>query len=460
LPIDTTTALSPGWWLARLLGRLAEREPHLDRMFRYYDGDCDLPEGAQGAREAYRRFQRKARVNFAELVVDAVRERMEPVGFRTGASSDQGADDLAWRIWQANSLDADAGLVHTDSLVCGWGYAMVGGIDPGIDAPLITAEDPRQVITECDPMQRRKVVAAAKTYRDDAAGADLAYLYLPGRVFRAARIGDEQAFGFDPTLSGWAWERAEGEPLPNLDGIVPVVPFPNRPKTSGPAAGEFEGVLDTLDRINHMLLQRLVIATIQAFRQRAIKGNLPTHDNLGNEIDYNGMFPSGPDALWLLPEGAELWESSQTDLAGILQSVRHDVQDLAATTRTPLFYLTPDANNGSAEGASLAREGLIFKTGDRIRQASEAWEQVMSIAFRVLGDEQRSSRADMELLWRPPERFSLAERYDAAAKAQAAGVPWRTVMADVLQFSPQQIARMETERASDSFLTVPAASTA
>ena len=48
----------------------------------------------------------------------------------------------------------------------------------------------------------------------------------------------------------------------------------------------------------------------------------------------------------------------------------------------------------------------------------------------------------------PPWLATEAERYDAASKAIAAGVPWRTVMASVLMFGPQAIARMEAERAA------------
>jgi hypothetical protein len=61
----------------------------------------------------------------------------------------------------------------------------------------------------------------------------------------------------------------------------------------------------------------------------------------------------------------------------------------------------------------------------------------------------------MEVLWAPPERFSLAERYDAASKAQAAGVPWHTVMTDILQFSPQQVERMAGERSADALINAP-----
>jgi hypothetical protein len=128
------------------------------------------------------------------------------------------------------------------------------------------------------------------------------------------------------------------------------------------------------------------------------------------------------------------------------------VLDLAAVSRTPLYYLTPDSTNGSAEGASLAREGLVFKTNDRITSVTERLEAVMAHAFEVLGDADRASRRAMEVIWAAPERYSLSERYDAASKAIAAGVPWRWVMTHILQFTPGQVDQMETDRASDALL--------
>ncbi len=453
MPIDTLAARSPGWWLQRLILRLADRQARFDTLDDYYTGEASVPvSSTKAVRQAYQRLMRLAGTNFAELVVEAVRERMVVTGFRTGADADDLGDKEAWRIWQANSLDADALLVHRSSLVLSEGYVIVGGPDPDIDAPLITPEDPREVYVEHDPIRRRRPVAAVKVFVDDVDDVQRAYLYLPGMVLRAAR--NKPPIGATSVdWSGWEWDDGEALPAP----VVPVVAFPNRATLvdrqdgQGRAWGEFEPHLAVLDRINYTILNRLEIATLQAFRQRAVKG-VPTHNALGEEIDYDDIFAADPGALWLLPETAELWESGQVDLGPIRQAIRDDVQDLAAVTRTPLFYLTPDATNGSAEGASLAREGLVFKTADRIVAASEAWEQVMSLAFLFAGDEARAHRGDMEALWASPERFSLAERYDAASKAQAAGVPWRTVMRDVLQFSPQQVDRMEADRATDAFL--------
>jgi hypothetical protein len=86
-------------------------------------------------------------------------------------------------------------------------------------------------------------------------------------------------------------------------------------------------------------------------------------------------------------------------------------------------------------------------------QTGESWEQVMSLAFLFAGDTARASQRDMEVIWASPERFSLTSGYDAAQQGHRAGVPWRTVMSEVLQFSPQQIDRMESERTADAALS-------
>lgn len=444
MPIDATEPRSPGWWLKRLLGKLGDNQDRYNNLDAYYRGENGIPAHAhKSVRDAYRRLMAMSRTNFAELVVEPVRERMVPAGFRTGAGGDEFGDAEAWRIWQANALDADSSLVHRWSLSMSLSHVIVGPVDPDIGAPLITPEDPREVVVELDPIRKRKALAALKVFSDDTAGVQRAYLYLPGVVVKAARpLPAEGSLGWD--LGEFEWD---GEPQILPAPVVPVVSFPNKDRNG---VGEFEPHLPILDRINYTVLSRLEIATLQAFKQRALKGDLPDTDEEGNEIDYDNIFESGPDALWRLPQGVDIWESGGVDLGPIRQAIRDDIQDLAAVTRTPLFYLTPDAANGSAEGASLMREGLVFKTKDRIVQAGESWEQVMALSFLFAGDMERASRPDMEVLWTSPEQRSLAERADAASKAP--DVPWSTRMSEIWQFSPQQIERMRSERIEDAML--------
>lgn len=451
---DVDVPQSPGWWFRQLATEQRNRRKRLDDLWKRYTGDPPMPESAKAAKAVFQQFLKKSRTNYAELIPSAVMERMTAVGFRTGAEGDENGDKVARQIWAANEMDVEAADIHEYMCVLGDGYAIVGPPERDGELPVITAEDPREVITAHDPVRQSRVLAGLKTYWDAEAGEDLAYVYLPGEERASVRVARRPAkrstlgplFRFSP--ASWTWDDEMSFELPIPD--VPVVRYRNRR-----GVGEFEPHVDLMDRINHMILQRMVIATLQAFRQRAVKG-VPTKDpKTGEKIDYEQIFSADPGALWLLPATAEMWESGQVDLTPILSSVRDDAKDLATVTRTPFSYFNPDAANGSAEGASLQREGLVYKTEDRLVRAGAGHRRTMSLAFQYLGDEIRSDPLSIETLWRPVERFSLAERYDAAVKAKQAGVPWRSIMTDILQFTPDQVARMENERADDVLLAPP-----
>ena len=450
--IDIDTPNSPGWWFDRLFKRLVDRQAHYDRLDSYYRGTNGIPVHAnRNVTESYRRLMSVSGANFARLIVEATRERMTPLGFRTGSVADELGDEVAWRIWQANSLDADHMMIDRATLAMGAAYAIVGGLDEEIGAPLITPEDPREVICEVDPARRRKVRAALKVFSDDVAGVDMAYVYLPGFVVRASRP-TTQAGGNTQNMSDWDWVGPpERLPAP----VVPVVPFYNLVGINGQPEGEFEGHLATLDRINYTILSRVETMTMQAYRQRGIKG-LPLVDADGEEIDYDGDFLAGPGELWQLPESAEIWESGLIDLNPILQSEKQDITTLAGATSTPMSYLFPDDSGGSAEGAQLKRESVTFKARDRMRQQGESYEQLMSLALLFAGETERASRGDMEIIWASPERYTLAERASAASQLKDI-VPATTIARDVLQYTPQEISRMNAERLADAFIAdVPA----
>lgn len=481
MAIDVLQPESPGWWLRRLSSKLLWRHRRLQLLDDYMQGLPPIDLGVPNQRRFYREFMTKARSNFAELVVEAVRERMSVQGFRTAADADDEGDSSAWSIWKSNHLDLESAQVHEQMLSMGDAYVIVGQ-DAVTNDPIITGEDPRECITEHDPLNPQKVVAALKLFHDDIAGMDLAYLYLPGVVYVAGRQRRAKVNQNDGTLlvgpsftpTGWDWLGSDmvtleaaafsddadmlqtaGQQLPaSMGAIVPVVRFANKRER-----GEFEGHRDLLDRINHTILQRLVITLFQAFRQRAVKGELPDTDEKGDPIDYDAVFSADPGALWQIPANVDMWESQQTDLSAVLNAVKADVEHLAAVTRTPIHYLTPGETAQSAEGASLSREGLVFKTEDRIRRASVGWTQVMHLAYLMTGDTERADLGQLDPIWAPVERYGLAEM--AAASAQAiTGLPWETLMELVWQMSPEALARAKSQRTVDEVVAQVAAAKA
>ena len=445
-------ARTPEQWLDFLAQQMDTRRPRLNELRAYLTGDAPLPDGAEECRDAYLALQKKARTNFAELVVESVADRMRVSGFQVGESAED--DDTARELWEFNHMDTGSADVHRDMLGLGESYVMVSPPLESGEPPIITAERPEQVIVEHDPVRHHVVRAALKVYRDEPEGVDYAFLHLPGRLHPYSRPAETTAIPRrdDPIFraqGGWIPGTDDDAGLPTGLPVVPIVPFFNRDRR-----GEFENHVDVLDRINWIILQRLVITAMQAFRQRATKGDLPDVDEQGNPIDYAELFKPGPGALWRLPEGVELWESAQTNLQDVLESVKADVTHLAAVTRTPVSVLMPEGQNQSAEGAAFAREGLVFKTEDRIARVDSSWERVMRIAFAIAAETDDPPHVDVQ--WMPAERQSMAERYDALTKA-GDDVPWRTKMQRILQFPSDEVDRMAAERAEDLMLAMSAA---
>lgn len=434
---------SPEWWLLRLGKRLSEEAPRFDRLESYWNGTPPMPHGNKRMKDAYRRLQRIARTNFGALICEAVLERLKVVGFRAGADADEDADKQAWEWWQRNSLDADSGLVHRTAVMLSRAYVITGEDPDEPGEPLVTVEDPRQVIHESHPTNRRKVSAALKAYWDDIEDAHIATLYLPDEIhyFRSSTsIKSDTEIGKLWTINSWEYDGS----VPNELGEVPVVPFINRPDMAGNGLGEFEDVVDVLDRINTVILDRLVISAMQAYRQRWAKGVSLTDEN-GNTVD---AFDPGADLLWLVEDSdAQFGEFSPTDITPIIKSIESDVSHLAAISRTPPHYVLSGIVNASGDALSVAETGLTSKVAERMIEFGESWERVYRQVAKRFAAKELSS--DAEVLWKDPQFRSLTEKATASVQLKSADVPWRTRMR-LLDFTPAEIERMEAERMQDA----------
>lgn len=423
------------------------RSEWLEMLWARYSGDAPLSRIADRYVDATREFMRLSRTNFAELVVDALQDRTKFIGVRPAAGDSDGDDDARGFIEHNGSFFDDA-LMYTYAL--GEGYVLVGPPDNGDRYALATAEDPRQVIVETDPAKPRVVLAALKLYRDDVARQHVAALYLRGdpsadgelqrldRVRTAVRPGESwSGSSFSPR--SWFWDESRSHPLAVQGLGVPVVPLANKL-----GMGEFERHLDLLDRITNGIADRLWASKYQVFIQRAIEGDLPDHDpQTGKKIDYSDIFSADPAALWKIPPGSKIWESRQLDINALLAPVRDDVKEFSAVTRTPLHMFSPDAMTGSAEGASLSREGISFKAEDRIKRLSHGAIRVARLGLAYSG----LPVDDMyEAMWAPVERFSLQQRGSAAVQAHSSGIPDETIWTDIWQFPPSSIPRMRRQR--------------
>lgn len=463
------------WWLQFLMRRFDEQIPdslrdtycsegrpktrrqRLELLWNYHTGHPPLPQVAEQYRPAFEKVMRKARVGYAGMSIGAMTNRSTLNGVSTSADNTADGDDLARRIQEASNFAALHKDLQEYLFAMSEAYVMViPSSDDDSKIPIMTAEDPRWCIGQPDPLRPGRLQAALKFYRDDITEQDVALLFLPGFKHTARRTAGKTSLKrFD--ISQWEWD-GEPEAIPEIKSLggIPIVMFENKM-----GMGEFEPHLDLLDRIMDTVLLRIVITWYQSFRQRAIIGDFDEEEagagddsgsliaEPGDDFDVKDLFQADPGALWKVPEGFTFWESSQADLTPILNSVRDDVKEFAAVSHTPLYLITPDAANGSAEGASTMREALEDKVDDRQGRQSPGWLNVFRLAFAFAGDAERAD--GLKLLWAPVRRHSLEAQ--GSAVAQTKGVlSRRRQLIDIMGMSLTEVEENLQELVSDQLL--------
>lgn len=450
MTIDIKTSGSPGWYLKRLSDKLERRRKEcIDDLFARYEGNAPVPSSLRNAPESAQRFFKASRTSFAEMIVKAVKYPLRMQSVATAVDDGETGDPVAWKLVKASGMRDESDDARRLALIAGSGYAITA-MHKG--KPRYTAEDPRQVVTLHDPVVQADIIAAGKFFHHEEDERNYAYLYRPGRVYRAytERKSPLQRVRFS---SSWVWDDTMGgeggQALPgDAADLMPVFRYRNEE-----GVGEFQRHRDLLDRLDHMVLQGMTIATLQAFRQRAIhvsQEDMPDEDEeTGEPIDYNDVLNADPGALWKLPETAKMWESGQVDLTPVWTGMEKFTQQLSAVSFTPLAMFSPEGQNQSAAGSAFAREGRTFKVEDRQDRFGTTDAAALSALFRLAGDNERAAVEDIDIIWRPAERYGLAEKADASVKAKAADLPWEAIMRDIWQYSPEEIERLRTERADD-----------
>lgn len=436
---------SPTWWLDTLHKRLVARQAAIKTYIAYYEGDHKLTFTTDKFRQAFGGLFGAFSDNWCGVVVDAIGERLRVGGFRLGNTAE--ADTKLWNIWQANQLDADSELAHTDALVCGDSSALVW---PEDGTARITIESPQQVIVAQSKGDRRTRAAALKVWVEED-GFAYATLYLPDGLYKyRSKSKIPEGYGVvDAGASRWEPRDVAGEewPLRNPFEVVPVVPLVNNP-TLLDACGRSElvAVVPVQDAINKLCADMIVASEYGSFRQRWATGvDIPTDPATNQPVDD---FKTAASRVWRSPNAdAAFGDFSQTDLQVFVKAIDMFVQHIASQTRTPPHYFNAfEGQFPSGESIKSAETGLVAKARRKMRSFGESWEEVMRLALIASGDRRTRKVENMETIWGDPESRSESEHIDAIVKQQALGVP-DEILWEKAGYSPQEIERMRAMKA-------------
>lgn len=437
-------AVTPVDWLTKLTRRMDLEHARYRLLECYVNGDAPLPELSKDTREAWREFQCEARTNFGLLIRDAVCDRIVPSGVTVGGSVKSRVAKSVTRIYRDNRMDQVIREFVEYGTTFGRSYLTVWNDDD--DKAVITADSPRTMIAATDPLQPWRVRAAVRIWRDLDDAKDYAVVWAGEykQKFSRSCYNDERQKTV-VTLKSGGWEAETSAAY--TGSPPPVVVYDNLG-----GMGEFEPHIDIINRINRAILNQITTLAMQAFKQRALQiddkahPGLPQTDPNGNKIDWAKLFEPHPAALWNLPPGVKVWESSATDTMPMLNAVRDYIRHLSAVTKTPLPMLVPDSQNQSAAGAENAEKSFIFKCDRVLRGVKLAVEAALVIALAVEGF---ANIDTISMAFEDPARVMLSEKYQAAVAARATGLSIATVQRLILGMSPDEIAQDAADRVSE-----------
>lgn len=416
----TVTPGEAPWWLIRLEPRLDERKLAIQRQQDYYDGRHPLQFATKRFREAFGNLFSAFADNWCALVVDVANERLHIEGFRfpQGEGDDGASDTDAWDIWQANNMDLGSKMAHEEALKHGTSYALVAPPPgPGLP-PLITVEHPSQAIVERSPENRSIILAGLKKWRDEGDKYWYANVYLPDRV---VKFRSQEPARSDSDRITWI-DRPDDGGATNPAGLVPLIPIENNPTLLTGGRSDVDPVIDLQNAIDKLVTDMIVASEFGAFRQRyAIGVEFDTDEN-GNVV--NPWKPSADNVWTVGDENATFGEFAESNLQNFVRAIEMLVQHLAAQTRTPPHYLLGLSGAfPSGESLKATETGLVAKCVEKQLGFSDAWEDVVRMAFRMRGDQARAQIMGAETIWRNPESRTEGELVDALLKMKELGVP-------------------------------------
>ena len=354
-----------------------------------------------------------AHVGYPRLYVDAIAERQEVEGFRMG-SADSGDTEL-WDWWQANNLDVEATLGHTDALIYGRSFITVAAADPRVDVnvdlevPIIRVEPPTSLHAVIDPRTREVTRAIRAVYNEEQTSLVASTLYLP-----------------DDTVQ-WVNDKGSWKLLSRVRhglGLVPVIPIPNRTRLSdlygtSQITPELRSITDAAARI---LMCMQGTAELMAIPQRLIFGVKP--EDLGVDPETGKQLFDAYVARILAfedPEG-KATQFSAAELRNFVDALDALDRKAAAYTGLPPQYLSFSSDNPASAEAIRSSESRLVKTVERKNKIfGGSWEQAMRIAYKVIKGEVPSEMFRLESVWRDPSTPTYASKADAAAKLYANG---------------------------------------
>ena len=383
--------------------RERERLEKLDLWHGWTQEDIKLP---RRTTDEHRTLAGISKTPWLRIVTGSVAQCLHVDGWRSKKTEDMlDADSAPWLTWRANGWDRRQHAVHNATLVYGYSY---GRALPG-EAP---QGGPRSVLRGVSP--RKGYAVWQDPAEDDWPMYFLEVAAAPNNK-RLVRLYDEDSVHYleedDGSLKYISYDIHGSD-------CVPFVRY-GMPDLDGRCIGRVEPFVSTVARMNKTTYDRMLTQHFNSWRVRTISGMTLPED--GTEREKLRLRQE--DMLIAQDPETKFGSLPETDLTGLIQSHRVDVDTLAAISQTPTHEFGTIANL-SADAIAAARAGLTRNAFEWRTALGAQHTQLLQLAAYQEGHLEDAYDETARVHWQDMEVRSLSQAVDALGKAaEMLGVP-------------------------------------
>lgn len=342
-------------------------------------------------------------LNWCRMATEMYANRLRIDGFRY--AGDEENDSQLWEVVQANGLDRFFHHAFYEAVGISRSYMIVGASDKPGAPPIVTVESPFQVSHIRDP-RTRKVTEAFKFWTDPF-GVNRSTLYQPDRTVPLVSDGSRWV------LAG----KIDNHGL----GMVPVVPFVNRPRILRPnGVSEFHDVIPVVDAAIKAATDMMSTAEYHASPRRWIFGLKKSDfkDQNGNQVSAWSRIAG---RIWSAESSdVKVGQFPEADLRNFHDTIKLLARMVGQILAAPDALAFDTVNPPSAESFGAMNNERDMRVRAKQVEFGESAEDVMRLVLRFQTGVWDPRALSIETIWADPSSMTFAQKADGITKLMSA----------------------------------------
>lgn len=369
---------------------------------KWLQNDPEMPKLPRKATPEHKALQQLSKAPYLPLVVTTIVQTLDAERVYSSAAAD-GALAKIWLPWLRNGMEAGQLRLYRDAYGLGLAYTKLVEGDRGA---VITTRSPLNTyVVYADPVNDEYPMFALEVNGKEGARR------------RTISLWEDDV---EHLMSVEDGKPAYIEPRRHRVGVVPFIRYSPTLDSIGRSPSSIKPLIPTAAKINKTSYDRLLAQHFNSWKVRTATG---LDDQVTDEEGAQRKIKLAQDDILTGGEGVQFGTLDETPLEGYIKAKEDDVEELAATSQTPVTAFAKLVNV-SADGLVEARASLHAKRDEHKKPFGLSHLQTLRLASHIEGRTDHAEDFTLRIGWADTDARTMSQAVDALGKAATMlGVP-------------------------------------